>query len=79
MRKSPYFGATLRRGFLTKLSTKCLVCVILIETRLCLNYCIQVINGVNLISRYKKVVKSWFTSIAYYRLFLRYSNFVAVG
>ena len=24
------------------------------------NFCIQVINGVNLISRYKKVAKSWF-------------------
>ena len=27
-----------------------------------LNFCIQVINGVNLISRYKKVVKSWFNN-----------------
>ena len=26
------------------------------------NFCIQVINGVNLISRYKKVVKSWFNN-----------------
>ena len=26
------------------------------------NFCIQVINGVSLISRYKKVVKSWFNN-----------------
>ena len=26
------------------------------------NFCIQVINGVNLISRYKKVAESWFNN-----------------
>ena len=37
MRKSPHFSAVLRRGFLTRLSTKSM-CVILMETRLCLTF-----------------------------------------
>ena len=95
MRKSPHFGAVLRRGFLTRLSTKISLCLkiarykevspikkvhyrevlpcdefikqqfsinrTLIETRL-FNFCIQLINGVNLISRYKKGIKSWFNN-----------------
>ena len=97
MRKSPYFGAVLRRGFLTRLSTKISLCLknarykevsaikkvdyrdvlpcdeFMIQqfsiNRTCVryfdrnsalfNFCIQVINGVNLMSRYKKVIKSW--------------------
>ena len=95
MRKSPHFGAVLRRDFLTRLSTKISICLkisrykkvsaikkvhyeevlpydeFIIQQFLCVmryfdrnsalfNFCIQVINGVNLISRYKKVAKSWF-------------------
>ena len=100
MRKSPHFGAVLRRGFLTRLSTKISLCLKIARykevsaikkvhyrevlpcdefiiqefstNRTCVryfdrnsalfNFCIQVINGVNLISRYKKVVKSWFNN-----------------
>ena len=100
MRKSPHFGAVLRRGFLTRLSTKISLCLKIARykevsaikkvqyrevlpcdefviqqfsinrTYVCyfdrnsalFNFCIQVINGVNLISRYKKVVKSWFNN-----------------
>ena len=91
MRKSLHFGAVLRRGFLTRLSTKINLCLkidrykevsvikkvhyrevlpcdeFIIQfsiNRTCVryfdrnsalfNFCIQVINGVNLISRYKK-------------------------
>ena len=92
MRKSPYFGAVLRRVFLTRLSTKISLCLKIarykevsaikeIQYRKALpcnefviqqfsinrtyvrnfdknsalfNFRIQVINGVNLISRYKK-------------------------
>ena len=92
MRKSPYFGAVLRRGFLTRLSTKISLCLkiarykevsaikkvhykeVLLRYEFIIqqfsinrtyvryfdrnsalfNFCIQVINGVNLISRYKK-------------------------
>ena len=97
MRKRPYFGAVLRRGFLTRLSTKISLCLknarykevsaikkvhyrdvlpcneFMIQqfsiNRTCVrcfyrnstlfNFCIQVINGVNLMCRYKKVIKSW--------------------
>ena len=100
MRKSPHFGAVLRRGFLTRISTKISLClkiarykevsainkvhyrkVLLCDefivqqfsinwTYVCyfdrnlafFNFCIQVINDVNLISRYKKFVKSWFNN-----------------
>ena len=100
MRKSPHFGAVLRRDSLTRLSTKISLCLKIArykevsainkvhyrEVLLCdefviqlfsinrtyvryfdrnsalFNFCIQVINGVNLISRYKKVVKSWFNN-----------------
>ena len=100
MRKSLHFGAVLRRGFLTRLSTKINLCLKIdrykevsvikkVHYREVLpcdefiiqqfsinrtyvryfdrnsalfNFCIQVINGVNLISRYKKVVKSWFNN-----------------
>ena len=100
MRKSPHFGTVLRRGFLTRLSTKISLCLKIARykevsaikkvhyrevlpfdefiiqqfsiNRTCVryfdrnsalfNFCIQVINGVNLISRYKKVVKSWFNN-----------------
>ena len=89
MRKSPHFGAVLRRGFLTRLSTKISLCLKIARykevsaikkvqyrevlpcdefviqqfsinrTYVCyfdrnsalFNFCIQVINGVNLISR----------------------------
>ena len=92
MRKSPHFGAVLRRGFLTRLSTKISLCLkiarykevsaikkvhykeVLLRDEFIIqqfsinrtyvryfdrnsalfNFCIQVINGVNLISRYKK-------------------------
>ena len=98
MRKSPHFGAVLRRGFLTRLSTKISLCLKIAryknvsaikkvhykEVLPCdefiiqqfsinqsyvryfdrnsalFNFCIQVLNGVNLIFRYKKVAKSWF-------------------
>ena len=94
MRKSPHFGTVLRRGFLTRLSTKISLCLKIARykevsafekvhyrevlpcdesiiqqfsiNRTCeryfdrnstlFNFCIRVINGVNLISRYKKVV-----------------------
>ena len=100
MRKTPHFGAVLRRGFLTRFSTKISLCLKIVRykevsainkvhyrevlpcdefiiqefstNRTCVryfdrnsalfNFCIQVINGVNLISRYKKVVKSWFNN-----------------
>ena len=100
MRKSPHFGTVLRRGFLTRLSTKISLClkiarykevsaikkVLYREVIPCdefiiqqfsinrtyvryfdrnsalLNFCMQVINGVNLITRYKKVVKSRFNN-----------------
>ena len=100
MRKSPLFGAVLRRGFLTRLSTKISLCLKIArykevsainkvhyrEVLLCdefviqlfsinrtyvryfdrnlalFNFCIQVISGVNLFSRYKNVVKSWFNN-----------------
>ena len=100
MRKSPLFGAVLRRGFLTRLSTKISLCLKIARYKevsainkvhyrevllwdefiiqlfsinrtyvryfdrnsALFNFCIQVINGVNLISRYKKVVKSWFNN-----------------
>ena len=100
MRKSLHFGAVLRRGFLTRLSTKISLCLKIArykevsaikkvhyrEVLPCdefiiqqfsinrtyvryfdrnsalFNFCIQVINGVNLISRHKKVVKSWFNN-----------------
>ena len=100
MRKNPYFGAVLRRGFLTRLPTKislylkiarykevsAIKKVYYREVRPCddfiihqfsikrtyvrcfdrksalFNFCIQVINGVNLVSRCKKVVKSWFNN-----------------
>ena len=100
MRKSPNFGAVLRRDFLTRLSAKISLClktarykevsaikkVQYKEVLPCdefvmqqfsinrtyvryfdrnsalFNFCIQVINGVNLISRHKKVVKSWFNN-----------------
>ena len=100
MRKSLHFGAVLRRGFLTRLSTKislylkiarykevsaikkvhyrevlpCDEFLILqfstnrtyvhyFDRNLALfNFCILVINEVNLISGYKKVVKSWFNN-----------------
>ena len=96
MRKSPHFGAVLRRGFLTRLSTKISLCLKITRHKevsaikkvhyrdvlpcdefiiqqfsinwTCVryfdrnstlfNFRIQVINGHNLISRYKKVVKS---------------------
>ena len=98
MRKSPHFGSVLRRGFLTRLSTKISLCLKIARCKevsaikevhyrevlpcnefviqqfsinrtyvqnfdrnsALFNFCIQVINGVNFISRYKKVVKSWF-------------------
>ena len=98
IRKSLHFSAVLRRGFLTRLSTKISLCLKIARYNevsaikevhyrkilLCnefviqqfsinrtyvrnfdrnsalFNFCIQVINGVNLISRYKKIVKSWF-------------------
>ena len=94
MRKSPHFGAVLRRGFLTRLSTKISLCLKITrykevsaikkvhykEVLLCdefiiqqfsinrsyvryfdrnsvlFNFFIQVINGVSLISRYKKIL-----------------------
>ena len=100
MRKSLHFGAVLRRGFLTRLSTKISLCLKIAKYKevsainkvhyrevlpcdefriqqfsinwTCVryfdkksamfNFCIQLINGVNLISRYKKVVKSWFNN-----------------
>ena len=98
MRKSPHFGAVLRRGFLTRISTKISLCLKIarykevsafkkvryrevlpcdefiiqqfsinrtyvrcFDRNLALfNFFIQLIKGVNLISRYTKVVKSWF-------------------
>ena len=98
MRKSPHLGVVLRRGFLTRLSTKISLCLEIARYKevsdiekvkkvlrcdefiiqqfsinqtyvhyfdrhsTLFNLCIQVINGVNLISRYKKVVKSWFNN-----------------
>ena len=100
MRKSPHFGAVLRRSFLTRLSTNISLCLKIArykevsaikkvhyrEVLPCdefiiqqfsinrtyvryfdrnsalFNFCIQVINGVNLISRHKKDVKSWFNN-----------------
>ena len=100
MRKSPHFGTVLRRGFLTRISTKISLCLKIARYKevsainkvhyrevllwdefiiqlfsinrtyvryfdrnsALFNFCIQVINGVNLISRYKKVVKSWFNN-----------------
>ena len=87
MRKNPYFGAVLHRGFLTRLPTKISLCLKIARykeifaigtwriynTKISINwtcvryfdrnsalfnFCIQVINWVNLISRYKKVLKS---------------------
>ena len=100
MRKSPHFGAVLRRSFLTRHSTNISLCLKIARykevsaikkvhyrevlpcdefimqefstNRTCVryfdrnsalfNFCIQVINGVNLISRHKKDVKSWFNN-----------------
>ena len=91
MRKSPHFGAVLRRGFLTRISTKISLCLKIARykevsafkkvryrevlpcdefiiqqfsinwtcehyfdrNQALFNFCIQVINGINLISRHK--------------------------
>ena len=98
LRKSLYSGWVLRRGFLTRISTKISLCLKITRYKeVCaikkvhyrevlpcdefiiqqisinrtyvryfhrnwalFNFCIQVINGVNLIYRCKKVVNSWF-------------------
>ena len=95
--KKPAFWCSIRRDFLTRLSTNISLCLKIARykeasaikkvhyrevlpfdefiiqqfsiNRTCVryfdrnsalfNFCIQVINGVNLISRYKKVAKSW--------------------